>query len=82
MTTALHPVTAAFHLLSTLKSMYSDQFEWHVPTKGIHNFDFLAGDDSVRKALDAGIAISDLLNDWAQQRQPFVEARKTFLLYP
>ena len=80
-TTTLRPVTAAFHLLSTLKSMYSDQFEWHVPTKGIHNYDFLAGDDSVRKALDAGIAIFDLLNDWAQQRQPFVEIRKTFLRY-
>ncbi|MCY3763029.1 MAG: DUF1343 domain-containing protein, partial [Gemmatimonadetes bacterium] len=50
----LRPVTAAFHLLATAKSLFRDRFDWHLPALGIHNFDKLAGSDRVRLELDAG----------------------------
>ena len=77
----LRPVTAAFHLLATAKRMFRDRFDWHLPARGIHNFDKLAGSDRVRLELDAGTPVADLLAAWEQERRPFAQVREEFLRY-
>ena len=77
----LRPVTAAFHLLATAKSLFRVHFQWHLPARGIHNFDKLAGSDRVRLELDAGTPVADLLAAWEQERRPFAQVREEFLRY-
>ena len=77
----MRPVTAAFHLLATAKSLFREHFEWNLPARGIHNFDKLAGSDRVRLELDDGTPVTDLLAAWEQERRPFAPVRERFLRY-
>ena len=77
----MRPVTAAFHLLATAKSLFREHFEWNIPARGIHNFDKLAGSDRVRLELDDGTPVTDLLAAWEQERRPFAPVRERFLRY-
>ncbi len=74
------PVRAGFEALAAVRRLSPD-FEWRANHEGIHNFDKLAGTDSVRESIDAGVDIRDLMDEWAQQRQPFEELRRRYLRY-
>ena len=79
---AFRAVATGFHTLIAVRQLWPDQFAWRVPSKGIHNFDRLAGSDRVRLAIDGGAGVEDLEAEWAGQRQAFLERRQQFLLYP
>ena len=74
-------VETGFHALAAVRRLWPGDFAWRVPSKGIHNFDRLAGSDRVRLAIDEGTEISDLETEWAGQRQAFMEQRRQFLIY-
>jgi len=78
---AFRPVSAGFHALVAVRQLWPDDFAWRVPSKGIHNFDRLAGSAAVRQAIDAGAAATDLIDEWARQRPAFEERRGQYLLY-
>ena len=71
-----------FHLLAEVRRGWPEEFEWRTNPVGIHNFDKLAGTDRVRKALDGGAAVDDLIEEWAAERRPFEECRRRYLRYP
>ncbi|MFH1568248.1 MAG: DUF1343 domain-containing protein [Gemmatimonadota bacterium] len=75
------PVAAGLEALAAVRRLWPDEFAWHVPSAGIHNFDRLAGTDQVRLALDAGVPVAELESEWARQRQSFLEQRRDYLLY-
>lgn len=78
----LCPVRVGFELLAAVRRTWPDEFSWRTNQKGIHNFDKLAGTDQTRQAIDAGIAIDDLLVQWKQDRASFEDARQKHLHYP
>ena len=75
------PVTTGFEVLSAVRRLWPDAFEWRVPAEGIHNFDKLAGTDRIRLALDDGATVAELETEWVDQRRPFLEQRERYLLY-
>jgi uncharacterized protein YbbC (DUF1343 family) len=79
---AFRPVAVGFEVLTAVRKMWPQSFEWRVPNQGIHNFDKLAGTDRVRHAVDAGASATDLERDWERDRIPFLEQRRACLLYP
>jgi uncharacterized protein YbbC (DUF1343 family) len=74
------PVRAGFEALAAVCRL-SEGFEWRANHKGIHNFDKLAGTDRIRQAIDDGIDIADLVDEWARERRPFEEMRERYLQY-
>ena len=79
---AFSPVRTGFHLLAEVRRGWPQEFEWRTDPVGIHNFDKLAGTDRVRKALDGGAAVDDLIEEWEVERRPFEECRRRYLRYP
>ena len=79
---ALQPVRAGFHVLAEVRRGWPDEFAWRTNREGIHNFDKLAGTDRVRRAIDDGVEIDDLVADWDVERRPFEELRQAYLRYP
>ena len=78
---AFSPVRTGFHLLAEARRGWPGEFEWRTNPEGIHNFDKLAGTDTVREALDAGADVDDLIDQWARDRHPFEECRRRHLRY-
>ena len=75
------PVTAGFEIVSAIRRQWPHDFDWRIPTSGIHNFDKLAGTDTIRKALDDGTEVNQLSRYWDSERDKFAQIRHPYLLY-
>jgi len=70
------PVRTSLILIQTIKKMYPDEFRFHETY-----FDKIMGTDEVRKWLEAGWNIEDLIARWAEELRAFASEREPFLLY-
>ena len=77
----LQPIDVGLEVVAAIRTLCPDDFAWHIPDGGIHNFDRLAGTDQLRHAIDAGTPVAELVAGWQEQLQPFIEIRKRYLLY-
>ena len=75
------PVRTGLEALAAIKRLWPQEFSWHIPPGGIHNFDRLAGTDQMRLALDAGTPVGELMASWEPELQKFANLRKNYLLY-
>lgn len=78
----LRPFELGLHLLHTLRKLYPDAFAWIEGHDGRRFVDLLLGGDRVRRALDAGAEVVDLMSGWDEELAGFRERRRPFLLYP
>lgn len=72
----LRPVTVALTLINTIRQQHPEQFEWRLP-----HFDRLIGTDRVRRELEQGISVVELVERWAKERYAFEDARQQILIY-
>ncbi len=77
----LAPVRAAMELLVAVKELYSDEFQWHLPASGIHNFDRLMGTDRIRFAIDEGMSAAELERAWEPECRSFRTRCAPYQLY-
>ncbi|HYI24792.1 MAG TPA: DUF1343 domain-containing protein [Thermomicrobiales bacterium] len=77
----LDSVPVGVHLLATLRTLYPDDFAWLQPTGDRYFIDLLAGTDRLRKTIDTGGSVEDLLADWNQDANAFRDSRSDILLY-
>ncbi len=75
------PVTAGFEIVSAVRRQWPHEFDWRIPETGIHNFDKLAGTDTIRKALDEGTGVDQLVHRWNGECDEFARIRHPYLLY-
>ncbi len=80
---AFRPVTAGLHVVATVRSLYPGKFAWR---EGIENLDhvtidLLTGTGKVRRALESGVSVVDLVASWADGLDQFVRASRAYLLY-
>lgn len=73
---AFRPVSVSLHILSVVRAMYPDKFEF-LPDY----FDKLLGTASVRKALEQGKPAAEILRGFEKPLEDFRALRKRFLLY-
>jgi uncharacterized protein YbbC (DUF1343 family) len=71
------PTATAVHLLAAIRRRHSAEFAW-IPA----HFDRLAGDTSLRAAIDAGTDPRTIVSGWAAERERFLTRRRGVLLYP
>jgi uncharacterized protein YbbC (DUF1343 family) len=73
---AYRPLAAALHIIKTLREMYPGQFKFHEAY-----FDKIMGTASVRKAIEAGTGIEEIVAGWADGLARFEALRRPYLLY-
>jgi uncharacterized protein YbbC (DUF1343 family) len=80
---AFRPVTAGVHLLSVLKRLYRDEFDWLPPfNEGRPHFiDLLAGTDALRIGIEDGVPAPEILRAWDEDREAFEPARNRAMIY-
>lgn len=77
------PVTVGLHLLAALKALYPADFAWLPQSwEGAHpHIDLLAGTDQVRRALDTGVDVTELVGGWADAVADFEQTSRQYWLY-
>ena len=78
---AFCPVRTGLDLLVVVKQLWPLEFQWHLPTRGIHNFDRLMGTDQVRADIDAGIKVSQLAQKWQTDCDRFRSLCEPYRIY-
>lgn len=80
---AFRPVTVGLHVLAGLKALYPAEFVWLAQSwEGAHpHIDLLAGTDEVRRALDAGVDVVELVAGWADAVAEFEQTSRQYWLY-
>ena len=78
---SFEPVRTGLEALSMVRRLWPREFAWHLPRRGIYNFDRLAGTDRIRRALAGGAPVSELLASWQSDLQAFDRRRRNVLLY-
>lgn len=74
---AYDPVRTALSVMAEVKKQYPGQFAW----QSNHWIDKLLGTDAVRKALDQGTPVREIVAQWQDELNAFENQRKPFLLY-
>ena len=75
------PIHTGFAALIALRSQCTGDFSWRIPSGGIHNFDLLAGGDSLRGSIEAGFDADALIESWQDELAAFAALRQRYLLY-
>jgi uncharacterized protein YbbC (DUF1343 family) len=72
---ALRPVEMALHLIAITRCFAGDAWEWNP------HFERLAGDGTLRSALEAGTSVTEITAGWTESIARFVRQREKYLLY-
>ena len=79
------PYRTSLALLTIIKKTYGDEFTWRKPPYeyDFENFpiDLILGDASIRLALEEGKESEELIADYIQELEGFLEFRKPYLIY-
>ena len=73
---SLRAVTLGLHILTTLRALYPDRWEW----KASH-FDRLIGNDTTRAQIDSGLPVADIVASWQAEQAAFLERARSCFLY-
>jgi hypothetical protein len=79
------PYRTSLALLTIIKETYGDEFTWRKPP---YEYDFerfpidlILGDASIRLALEEGKESKELIADYIQELEGFLEFRRPYLIY-
>ncbi len=72
---SLRPVEVALQLIATVRCFSGDAWEWNP------HFERLAGDGTLRSALEAGTSVTEIFASWDESISVFVNQREKYLLY-
>lgn len=77
------PVKVAMYLLSKIKEMYPDDFNWRPRSKstGHYYIDLLSGTDVIRKMIDDGNEPEKIYSNSSFDVKDFLQKREKYLLY-
>ena len=70
------PFITTLHVIKTLKDAYPKQFRFHVDY-----FDKIMGTAYIRRAIEKGAGISEIVREYSSQLEKFSDQRKSYLLY-
>lgn len=75
------PIESWLTILSIIRRIYPDDFQWLPPHKEIHHFDRLIGDTTTRQLIDEGASVEQMCVDWHDFQDQFRQLRAPFLIY-
>jgi uncharacterized protein YbbC (DUF1343 family) len=79
------PVVVGIAMVKTAYDLYPGLFEWKREAYEYefdnNPFDVVSGTDSIRKHIETGASLKEIVDSWEPRASEFAEARKEFLLY-
>jgi uncharacterized protein YbbC (DUF1343 family) len=82
---AFRPVRTGVALLDTLRRSDPVKFAWREPPYEYEHdkrpIDILAGSDALRRQIDVGTPVGDILASWREDEDAFERLRRPYLLY-
>jgi uncharacterized protein YbbC (DUF1343 family) len=79
------PVVVGIAMVKTAFDLYPDKFQWKQEDYeyefGKNPFDVVSGTDKIRKAIEAGASLSEILDNSADGLKEFVGVREQYLSY-
>jgi uncharacterized protein YbbC (DUF1343 family) len=79
------PYRTGVAVLLALKAECKERFEWRrQPYEFVTDkpaIDLLAGNETVRRAVESGVSIDDLAQSWKNGEEEFDHTRQEFLMY-
>jgi uncharacterized protein YbbC (DUF1343 family) len=79
------PVRTGVALIAMLRRFDPEKFAWREPPYEYEHeklpIDILAGSDVLRRQVEAGTALDEIVESWRADEQAFRTVRKAFLLY-
>ncbi|MEO7659076.1 MAG: DUF1343 domain-containing protein, partial [Pyrinomonadaceae bacterium] len=79
------PVVVGIAMVKTAYDMYPDQFQWRQNEYeyefGKNPFDVVCGTDKIRKAIESGVSLEDIVAGWKPEESAFKLVREGSLLY-
>jgi len=79
---ALAVVAVGIYAIKALHELYPNDFQFRPPgASGKYYFDFLAGTDKTRLAIQAGAPAEDIIESWRDELWDFKRDRQGYLLY-
>ncbi|MCM3619070.1 DUF1343 domain-containing protein [Sutcliffiella horikoshii] len=76
------PVETGLHIVKTIHDMYPDDFQFRAENSaGISFFDNLIGNSWIRKGIEEGRSVEDLVSQWQGDLSEFNKVRKQYLIY-
>ncbi|GBG63806.1 hypothetical protein CBR_g39590 [Chara braunii] len=78
--TTIDPIRIGITLLVILRKLYPDRFAWR-KDGGKFWIDYLTGSENIRKAIDDGRSVDEILASWQEDLLLFCMQRHNFLLY-
>lgn len=79
----LRPVTAALHLIAAARRIAPEHHGWREPWAAGSQLpiDLLSGSTALREAIDADVAVDDIVASWEPELARYLERRRAWLLY-
>jgi uncharacterized protein YbbC (DUF1343 family) len=71
------PIRTALSIIATVKALYPHDFQW----RSDNWIDKLMGTDTVRKEMDAGEPVDQIIKEWQPSLDAFKKLRQQYLLY-
>ena len=82
---AFRPVATGVALLQTFRQLDPAHFAWRLPPYEYEHdklpIDILAGSDRLRRQVEEGAPLAEIVDSWRDDERAFAEVRKPFLLY-
>lgn len=76
------PVETGLHIVKTIHDMYPEDFQFRAENSaGISFFDNLIGNSWIRKGIEEGRSVEDLVSQWQGDLSEFNEVRRQYLIY-
>ncbi|MFN2531453.1 MAG: exo-beta-N-acetylmuramidase NamZ domain-containing protein [Pyrinomonadaceae bacterium] len=79
------PVTTGVAMVKVAHDLYPQEFKWKDPPYEYvydqNPFDVICGTDKIRKALEEGSSLEEIVGSWDTPVSEFTQHRKEFLLY-
>ncbi len=72
---SLRPVEMVIHLIAAAKCLSGDAWTWNP------HFERLAGDGTLRSALEAGTIVAEILATWEESISEFIHQREKYMMY-
>ena len=74
-------IRTAIAMIITAKRVYPSSFSWREATAP-YWIDRLTGSDQVRKAIDSGASVDEVVAGWQSELERFRQIRRRYLIYP
>jgi uncharacterized protein YbbC (DUF1343 family) len=76
------PVETGLHVITAIAKLHPNDFQWIKPRSDQpHYFDLLAGTNRIRRMLEGGVLVEEIVEGWLKELPQFIKEREKYLLY-